>query len=393
MNRDYDYSALASEQEATQCSEVMGQSFVVDPKQELDYLHEVGLSRVRVVRWHGEIVGGLALLPMGQWFGGRRVAMTGVGSVAISPHLRGQGAATALMTSMIEELASQGVALSVLYPAVQALYQKVGYGFGGSRYTWQITTEHIDIRQPTLSCYPQKLQSPTPEWLSLQQAMAHLHNGCLDRHELLWKRLFRSPGEGRNYRYHIGSDHSPQGYLITYQERDSRGTTLTIRDWAAPSLEAMRSLWTFLYEQRSQVETIQWAGGAVDPLALALPEQRASSTDQTHWMVRIVDLQQALTQRGYPRGIAGELHLGIEDPLIPQNNGKFVLEVRDGAGQLNPGGQGNLSCPIQQLAPLFTGMRSAQELHALGQLDASPETLPLATAIFSGPSPWMPDFF
>ena len=43
-------------------------------------------------------------------------------------------------------------------------------------------------------------------------------------------------------------------------------------------------------------------GGAVDPLALALPEQRARVTDASHWMVRILDLKQALEHRGYPLG-------------------------------------------------------------------------------------------
>ena len=38
----------------------------------------------------------------------------------------------------------------------------------------------------------------------------------------------------------------------------------------------------------------------------------------------------ALTQRGYP-GVIGELHLDINDPLIVENTGRFVLTIRDGA--------------------------------------------------------------
>ena len=393
MNRDYDYSVLASPQQARMCSEIMAQSFVADAEEELQYLHSVGFENVRILSQGTEVVGGLALLPMGQWFGGKRVTMTGVASVAISPHIRGQGAATHLMSSVVQELASQGVALSTLYPAVQRLYQNVGYGIGGSRYTWRIDTEHIGIGKASLSYYPQALKEVAPYWRALQNSRGQFHQGTLDRHPLLWQRLLKSPGEGTSFAYTIGNVENPAGYLIAYQHRETDGAILTIRDWAALSQLAMESIWGLVHQQRSQVDAVQWAGGAVDPLALALPEQRARVTDASHWMVRILDLKQALEHRGYPLGVNGELHLEVSDPLVAKNHGRFLLEVNQGEGRLTPGGRGELALSIQNLAPLYAGMRSAQELYALGSLEAPPAVLPLATAMFSGPRPWMPDFF
>ena len=52
------------------CSEIMAQSFVADAEEELQYLHSVGFENVRILSQGTEVVGGLALLPMGQWFGG-----------------------------------------------------------------------------------------------------------------------------------------------------------------------------------------------------------------------------------------------------------------------------------------------------------------------------------
>jgi predicted acetyltransferase len=395
MNRDYDYSVLASPQEAVQCSQVMAQSFVVDAEEELQYLNQVGFDHARVLRQGSNLVGGLALLPMGQWFGGRRVTMTGVASVAIAPHIRGQGAATYLMTAVVQELASQGVALSTLYPAVQSLYQKVGYGLGGSRYTWQVATDHIQLGKPPLSwCQPQALKKVAPEWIVLQHNRGKFHyQGILDRHPLLWQRLLQSPGEGSSFAYTLGHVDNPEGYFIAYQRRETGGAMMTIRDWAAPSQAAMQSIWGLVHQQRSQVDAVQWAGGAVDPLALALPEQRARVTNVSHWMVRILNLKQALEQRGYPPGMHGELHLEVSDPLVAQNHGRFRLEISQGQGRLTPGGRGEVALTIQDLASLFTGMRSAQELRVLGNLEAPSAVLPLATALFSGPRPWMPDFF
>jgi predicted acetyltransferase len=393
MNRDYDYTVLASPQEARACSEVMAQSFVADAEEELQYLNQVGFDHVRVLKQGTEVVGGLALLPMGQWFGGKRVAMTGVASVAISPHIRGQGAATHLMSSLVQELASQGVALSTLYPAVQGLYQKVGYGIGGSRYTWRVATDHIGIGKAPLPCHPQHLKEVAPHWIALQNNRGQFHQGLLERHPYLWQRLLKPPGEGTSFAYAVGSLNNPDGYLIAYQHRETNEAILTIRDWAALSGPAMESIWGLMHQQRSQVDAVQWAGGAVDTLALALPEQRARVVDASQWMVRILDLKQALEQRGYPLGVNGELHLEVSDPLVAKNHGRFLLEVHQGQGRLSSGGHGEVALTIQDLASLYTGMRSAQELFALGSLEAPPTVLPLATAIFSGPRPWMPDFF
>lgn len=395
MNHDYDYSVLASHQEAKTCSEVMAQSFVADAEEELQYLNQVSFDHVRVLRQGSNVVGGLALLPMGQWFGGKRVEMTGVASVAIAPHIRGQGAATYLMSSVVQEMASQGVALSTLYPAVQSLYQKVGYGIGGSRYTWRIATDHIQVGKPPLPwCQPQALKEVSNQWIALQHNRGRFHHqGILDRHPFLWQRLLKSPGEGSSFAYTLGNVDNPEGYLIAYQHRETNGAIMTIRDWAAPSRPAMESIWGLVHQQRSQVDAVQWAGGAVDPLALALPEQRARVTDVSHWMVRILDLKQALEQRGYPLGVDGELHLEVSDPLVAQNHGRFLLEIHRGEGRLSPGGRGEVALTIQDLASLYTGMRSAQELLVPGNLKAPSAILPLVTAMFSGPHPWMPDFF
>jgi predicted acetyltransferase len=48
---------------------------------------------------------------------------------------------------------------------------------------------------------------------------------------------------------------------------------------------------------------------------------------------------------------------------------------------------------IRGLAPLYSGLFSAQQLASLGYLEGSEEVLAIATPLFAGPCPWMPDFF
>ena len=371
----------------------MAQSFVVTVEQEQTYIDTLGHDNLRLVHQGNDILGGLVLLPMGQWFGGQRVAMTGVGSVAIAPQVRGQGAATFLMGSAVQEMAQAGVPISTLYPAVQRLYQQVGYGLGGTYCLWDIATAQLPEQRPSLDRYPLALDPDQLLQADRQQSWGQTHAGGLDRHPFLWQRLV-NPGEGDSFAYGLGSSQSPQGYVMYRQNRDRQGqTTLTIQAWAAASQAAIASLWAFLAQHRSQIDRIQWTGGVVDPLAMALPEQRASLRSSSQWMTRIVTVETALAQRGYPHGLAVELHLDIQDSLVATNQGRFVLTVRHGRGQVTPGGWGDLVVPIDALATLFTGLRSAQTLRTLKLIDATPEAASLATALFAGDSPWMTDFF
>jgi len=393
MHRTYRYSPPVSAEEAATGAAIMAQSFVATIEQEQTYIDSLGHDNLRLVYQGDDILGGLVLLPMGQWFGGQRVAMTGVGSVAIAPQARGQGAATFLMGSAVQEMAQAGVPLSTLYPAVQRLYHQVGYGLGGTYCLWDIAAAQIPEQRSGLDLYPMALDPDQLLQADRQPSWRQTHVGRLDRHPFLWQRLV-NPGEGDSFAYGLGSSQSPQGYVIYRQNRDRKGqTTLTIQAWAAASQTAIASLWAFFAQHRSQIDRIQWTGGAIDPLAMALPEQRASLRSITQWMTRIVTVEAALTQRGYPHGLAVELHLDIQDPLVATNQGRFVLTVGEGRGQVTPGGRGDLVVPIDALATLFTGLRSAQALRTLGLIDATPEAAALTTALFAGDSPWMADFF
>lgn len=71
-------------------------------------------------------IGGLAVYHMSQWFGGKTLPMAGIAAVGVLPEHRGQGVANRLLTQTIQELHSQQISISALYPATQAPYRKVG---------------------------------------------------------------------------------------------------------------------------------------------------------------------------------------------------------------------------------------------------------------------------
>lgn len=392
MPLQFEYSTLANPEDVQQLGTILDQCFVGSPGESETYINLIGVEKLRLMRQSGQIVGGLATIPMGQWFGGQRVPMTGIAAVGIAPEYRGTGAAIAIMQHTLKELHTNDVAISVLYPATQRLYRKAGYEQGGISCTWEIPTESIQVREqplPLKAVFPINLEV----FHDLYQKQARLTNGYLDRHPFIWQGLIRAFEKEMVCAYLIGPADEPQGYIILSQHKKGDRTFLRIRDWVVLTAAAAQSFWSFMANHRSQIEQVRWKGSAVDYLTLLLPEQTAKVRFTLRWMLRVVDVVKALEKRGYPPGIQAELHLEIRDELIAENNDRFILSVSNGRGEVNKGGKGELKVDIRGLAPLYTGLFTPHQLQLAGQLDATEKALLAATQLFAGVSPWMPDFF
>lgn len=391
MTAPFEYRSIVDAAEVKRLGALVTQCFASPSGLEDRYMQRIGTENFRVIYQQATLVGGLATIPMGQWFGGQRVPMTGIAAVGIAPEHRGTGGAIALMRQTVQALHQSGVALSALYPAVQGLYRKAGYEQGGSYCGWKIATDDIHLRTMPLPLQP---ITPSIEQLSpIYQHHAQLHNGLLDRHPCLWHDILDRDDKHILYAYLIGSSESPEGYIIFDQQSISGTQTLKIRDWAALSPAAAQSLWGFLGSHRSQIELVQWQGAQIDGLTLVLPEQAWKQRFGDRWMLRIIDVVQALEARGYPLPLETELHLTIQDDLIPPNSGAFILSVANGKGTVTPGGTGDLALDIRGLASLYTGLFSPHQLQLAGYLSGRDSAQAIATQLFAGAEPWMPDFF
>ncbi len=383
-----EYSILTQDSEdIQQLITIIDQCFVGFPSSEA-YINLVGVENFRIIRQSRQIMGGLAAIPMSQWFGGERVPMTGIAAVGIAPEYRGGGVAIAMLDRTVRELYNNGVPISVLYPATQRLYRKAGYEQAGIYSAWEIPAQTIQVREqplPLKALVPINLEAFYP----IYDQQARLINGHLDRNTFHWQRLIRAKDKERVYAYLIGEIDKPEGYLIFTQDNG----ILQINDWAILTRAAAISFWSFLANHRSQIAQIQWQGSSVDYLSLLLPEQTTKIKYQSRWFLRVIDVVKALEKRGYPLGISVELHLDIRDNLIPENNNKFILSVSNGRGEVSQGGQGDLQLDIRGLAPLYTGLFTPYQLQLAGQLAGTETALLAASQIFASVSPWMPDFF
>ncbi len=388
----FEYSTLTHPEDIQQLGYILNQCFISALSSEEAYINLIGVKNFRIIRRLEQVVGGLATLDMGQWWGGVRVPMTGIAAVGIAPEYRGSGAAIALMQHTLKELYTRGVAISALYPAVQSLYRKVGYEQGGSWCIWEVATKNIQVREQPLPLEP---VAPVNHEVfhELYQQQARLTHGYLDRHPAIWERLIQPDEKEILYAYFIGTKDQPQGYIIFTQERTEDGEILWVKDWVLHTVAAAQTFWSFLANHRSQIHQVRWKSSAIDSLTLLLPEQTAKMWRQFRWLLRVIDVVKALEVRGYPLGIQAELHLEIQDNLLAANNGKFILSVANGRGEVTKGGKGELQLDIRELAPLYTSLFTPYHLQLAGKLDGTEAAISAATQIFAGVSPWMADFF
>ncbi|WP_392532877.1 enhanced intracellular survival protein Eis [Nostoc sp. C117] len=392
MTPQFKYSTLAHPQDIQRLGSIFDQCFVNALGGEGVYINQIGVENCRIIRESEQLIGGLATLDMGQWWGGERVPMTGIAVVGIAPEYRGSGGAIALMQNTLQELYARGIPLSALYPAVQGLYRKVGYEQGGSWYIWEVATNAIGLRQQPLPLQP--VASINHQvFHELYQKQAKLTHGYLDRHPAIWERLVQADKNEIAYAYFIGAKDQPEGYIIFTQQRTQDGEIIFVKDWVLRTVEAVQTFWSFLATHRSQIQRVRWKSSAIDTLTLVLPEQTAKISTQFRWLLRIVDVVKALEMRGYPSGIQAELHLDIQDNLLDGNNGKFILSVTNGRGEVKKGGLGELQLDVRELAPLYTNLFTPYHLQIAGKLYGTQTAISAATQIFAGASPWVADFF
>lgn len=385
-------TAQSAERDAL--ARILAESFAMPEDDEIRWLAErVGTANVRVLRDGATVVAGLAILPdFGQYFGGRRVPCAGIAGVGTDPRVRGRGAATVLMRAAMQELHRAGVPVATLYPATQPLYRRAGFEQAGGRWEIRAAPAILDQKDRTL---PLRKVGPAdrPALAEVHREVLRGGSGGMDRPDYLWDRVFAPGGQTTTGTGVVGADGALEGYVIARNAREGEAADLRLTDFVARTPAAATRLLTFLADHRTVIRDVVWYGGAASPMLALVREQQARVTLKTVWMLRIVDVPGALASRGYAPGLSGELHLEVFDEVIPENRGRFLLEVDGGVGRVRPGGEGRLKLHVRGLAALYSGWLAPDALALTGLLEGDAADRIRAAAIFAGPQPSMSDMF
>lgn len=352
-------------------------------------------SNIRVLRESDRPVACALRIPMAQHFGGRAVSMVGIAGVAVSPVHRGAGLARDMMSRVVAELASEGVALSTLYASTRPLYRQVGYESAGCRFSHRMPVASLARVRGALPVSA-LTEADMPAARACYERASPAQQGSLVRTEYCWSRIWKNRDDvfrGFGVR---GPDGSLDGYVALRQQRkpENGHHDLILNDFVATTPAAASALSTFLAGFATMADDVVLHAGVSHPLSLLMPHHHGSVTLHEPWMLRVCNVTAALQERGYPAGLSATLVIDVRDETVPSNAGLWTLSVERGLATVTPGGSGSaMLVDIRGLGAIFTSFLSPPQAQLAGLAQGSDETLEKAGAIFAGPPPSMGDFF
>ena len=369
---------------------ILTESFNQPPGKARPWVEASGRENWRVVV-DEEPVAGAMLIPMGQWFGGRVVGMTGLAGVVVSARARGRGVGKRLISSVLQEMHGEGVALSVLNASTSSFYRANGYERAGASYTVELNLKDLRHRAGPLEI--RALHNGNLKLEEQLQSESVSDHACLSRGPYIWHRV-RNPQGAEAERFGFFAEDRLEGYVYWRRsEFQDMENELNISDLVLVTPAAQKTFLGYLAGHRAFFSRASWDCPSSFPLLLELEEPwHYRMSLKEHWMLRVVNLEKALTERGYPPNLSGLLELEIADPLLSANTGRWIPEVADGRGVVKAGGGGRLKLDINSLPPLYSGFLSARQLARAGRLEGAPEQIALADELFAG-EPRLSDFF
>jgi predicted acetyltransferase len=355
-------------------------------------------GRVRVMKADGAVAAGLVDLDLAMFLGGRSVPMAGVSFVATAPEHRGRNIAGAMMRAFVQEAHARGAPISGLFPAASALYRGAGYGLAGFYGTFRLPLAAVRARPGALSVR-RATQADHAPIQAIYRARAMHANGMLDRSPWVWRRILEPARGGPAYVYVVEAEPGApiEGYVSFTQVPvvgPQIGYEIQVLDLCGATGRAHQALLGFLGAHRSVVTNATMHVAPSDPLLALLEEQvRVGVETRFDWMLRLTNLPSAFAARGYPRGLRGALHLDVDDEVVRDNAGRWIVEIEGGEARARRGGDGLLRGHVRALATLYTGHLSAHDLARTSAVVADDETLAFAAEAFAGPAPFMVDMF
>lgn len=301
--------------------------------------------------------------------GGGTIPTAGLTWVGVHQGHRRRGLLTAMMADHFARSRARGEAVSTLFAAEPAIYQRFGYGLAARDLRMKLG------RKPDLREVPGSDElSVTLETCSLDAhgpivrhfQAGHLRpgsNATIPDSQLSSLLVdVESNREGAEpLRFATVRDGETVVAWATFRRKgtweDSEPDGVTrVQAWGATTAAATRRLWSVLTDFDLMSSTRSWAMAVDDPLVHLLVDERAAKPDlRDNLWVRVLDVKAALEGRRYE--LDADVTLAITDAQISENEGLWRVMIADGQATVSAaaGSAPDLTLGIQELGAAYLG--------------------------------------
>ncbi len=352
------------------------------------------------------MVSSTSAIPFTMQANGNAMPLAGVSTVGTLPEYRRQGLVRRLTTRAFADMRERGQAVAALWASQAAIYQRYGYAMTSVQRTYSVDSVDIGFHDGAGgSATVERLDVDAGYGIAKQLYIDYIADRTcyLHRAKALWLNNALEDVESEGP-IHIGicCDASGEGqgyvvYTLRAGKRDhpSRNQEIVVRDLVWLTLDAYRSLWSFL-ARHDLVGRVLWRSAPLDDPApeLFMEPRLLNTRDHEGIWFRVVDVATPLQARGYDE--TGSVSIEIaKDDLAPWNAGTYrVAASVEGAEVSRSSGPADVQMSVKTLASLYTGFRTARELAGWGLISGSKDSIRRADALFrTQHAPHCPDHF
>ena len=320
------------------------------------------------------LVADVRTIPVARRINGGALLHGAVGPVTCQAEHRRRGYVGRLLRLALEDMRSNGIVTAGLYTPHDALYRRYGWERAEGRRRYVFEAKDIQLRfhgqRGTLE------NAGADDWARLDDVYrryARPRNGPLHRVEPWWRfnLLMDFDERPRDALLWHDPDGEPQGFIVYGAQGAGEPLRhdLVVRDMVAVTPHAYLGLWQYLASHDIAVR-IHTHAPLDDPFPDLLQDPWRVQVERGEGaMIRIVDVERALSQRPYAGHRPVSFTMRIEDGAAPWNEGIWKVQAAEGRMEAHlTGDEADIELSVNFLAPLFTGLVRADTAAVTGML-------------------------
>lgn len=343
---------------------------------------------VGVMKWHD--------LPMNVH--GVPLLTGGIGTVAVDLLHKKEKVAKAMLRGFLTTYRERGVSLVSLYPFRVDFYKKMGFGVGTKINQYRIKPASLPYTAKDKVFYLE--EADREQILACYHRIVRQTHGMIKKTERELKSFLEQPEQ-----VVVGckTDGKVNGYLVFQfqrcHEENRLQNDIVVKEFLYESYEAMAQLLSFLQSQADQINRIVLTtadedfhvllsdpGNGTDRMLPSVYHE--SHVSGVGLMYRVIDVPgffHQLSQRRFGRENC-LLRLNIRDTFLPENEGSWLIDFRDGLPHVIEEGTADveLGMDISDFSSLAMGAIGLRKLHLYGLAEVSDENaIPLLDRLFA----------
>lgn len=305
-------------------------------------------------------------------YGDAAVTTCGIGGVTVAAEYRSRGLLGDLFATTLRAARDSGAAISTLYPSAPGIYRRFGYEVVTDFTTARVPTHALAaIRRPVGVTTRRATVDDLDAVRDVYTAWTRGQNGTLTRRGVCFDpEAAQQITEYDGVTLAVDEDGTVIGYVAWDRGQGSSATsTIEVSDLYAIRLDGYRALLSMIgsFVTVTPHTTIE---GAVDDLArMSLPSLRWDVEQSSPYMMRVLDVALAVTQRTYARVLSTDVSFTLSGDFLTENDGGYAITISGGQATCTRVDPVDRTLTPQGLALLYAGVQSCANLRTLGYLD------------------------